>query len=99
MDLLGRNVFEKADGITATEEWLEKVGMRLRLRDLGCELEHAEDIAKITVQTFRNLRLHPRTQKNPEKAVPAGLLVTPRRKAGISGVVEGIRSEAETVLA
>ena len=26
------------------EEWLEEAGMRLRLRDLGCELERAEDI-------------------------------------------------------
>ncbi len=60
LDLLARNVFEKTDGIKATEEWLEKVGMKLRLRDLGCELEHAEEIAKITVKTFRNLKLHPR---------------------------------------
>ena len=61
LNLLARNVFEKTDGIQATEEWLEKVGMRLKLRDLGCELERAQDIANITVQTFRNLRLHPRT--------------------------------------
>ncbi|MFC1947669.1 iron-containing alcohol dehydrogenase [Chloroflexota bacterium] len=59
--LLARNVFEKTDGIRATEEWLEQVGMRLSLRDLGCELERAEEIANITVNTFRNLRLHPRT--------------------------------------
>ena len=60
LDLLARNVFEKADGIKATEEWLDKIGMRLRLRDLGCELERAEEIAAITVKTFRNIRLHPR---------------------------------------
>ena len=60
LDLLARNVFEKADGIRATEEWFERVGMRLRLRDLGCELERAEEIADITVKTFRNIRLHPR---------------------------------------
>ena len=61
LDRLAGNVFEKTNGIRATEEWLEKVGMRLRLRDLGCELERAEEIANITVKTFRNLRLHPRT--------------------------------------
>jgi alcohol dehydrogenase YqhD (iron-dependent ADH family) len=61
LDLLARNVFGKADGIRATEEWLEQTGMRLRLRDLGCELKRAEEIANITVKTFRNLRLHPRT--------------------------------------
>ena len=60
LDLLARNVFDKADGIKATEEWLESVGMRLKLRDLGCELERTEEIANITVKTFRNLRLHPR---------------------------------------
>ena len=61
LDLLARNVFEKSDGIKATEKWLEKVGMRLRLRDLGCELQKADEIANITVKTFRNLRLHPTT--------------------------------------
>ncbi|UCD08050.1 MAG: iron-containing alcohol dehydrogenase, partial [Dehalococcoidales bacterium] len=61
IDLLARNVFGKTDGIKATEEWLEQVGMRLRLRDLGCELERAEEIANNTVNTFRNLPLHPRT--------------------------------------
>ena len=29
---LGRNVFDQTDGIEATEEWLEKIGMKLRLR-------------------------------------------------------------------
>jgi len=61
LDLLAKNVFGKTDGIKATEEWLERVGMKLRLHDLGCELEKAENIADITVKTFRNLRLHPRT--------------------------------------
>ena len=61
LDLLGKNVFGKVDGILATEEWLEEVGMKPRLRDLGCELERAEEIAEITVKTFHRLRLHPRT--------------------------------------
>ena len=61
LDLLGKNVFGKADGILATEEWLEEVGMKLRLRDLGCELERADEIADITVRTSGRLQLHPRT--------------------------------------
>lgn len=61
LDLLGKNVFGKADGILATEEWLEEVGMKLRLRDLGCKLEHAEEIADIALRDARRLRMHPRT--------------------------------------
>ena len=61
LDLLGKNVFGKADGILATEEWLDEVGMKLRLRDLGCELERADEIADITLKTFPRLNLHPRT--------------------------------------
>jgi len=60
LDLLGKNVFGKADGILATEEWLERVGMKLRLRDLGCKLEHAEEIADIAVRTSSRLQMHPR---------------------------------------
>ena len=60
-DLLGKNVFGKVDGILATEEWLESVGMRLRLRDLGCELEHADEIAELAVESSPWLSRHPRT--------------------------------------
>ena len=60
-DLLGKNVFDKPDGILATEEWLESVGMRLRLRDLGCELEHADEIAELAVESSPWLSRHPRT--------------------------------------
>jgi alcohol dehydrogenase YqhD (iron-dependent ADH family) len=60
LDLLGKNVFGKADGVLATEEWLEEVGMRLSLRNLGCELEAADEIAKIAVNTSPRFRLHPR---------------------------------------
>ena len=60
-ELLGNNVFGKADGIIATEEWLESVGMRLRLRDLGCELERAEEIAQLAVRSSPGLSRHPRT--------------------------------------
>ena len=61
-DSLGKNVFGKEDGILATEEWLESVGMRLRLRDLGCELEHAEEIAELAIKSTPGLsRGHPGT--------------------------------------
>lgn len=60
-DSLGKNVFDKADGIVATEEWLESVAMRLRLRDLGCEFERAEEIAKLAVVSSPWLAAHPRT--------------------------------------
>jgi len=50
-DLLGQNVFGKKDGIQATEEWLQTVGIRLRLRDLGCELERADEIAELAIQS------------------------------------------------
>jgi len=35
--------------------------MKLRLRELGCKLEHAEEIADITIRTSNRLHLHPRT--------------------------------------
>ena len=51
-ELLGRNVFGKTDGIAAFEEWLDEVGMKLRLRDLGCELEKADEIADIALKVW-----------------------------------------------
>ena len=42
---LGKNVFGKKDGLKATEQFLDSIGMRLRLGDLGCKLE---DIPIIT---------------------------------------------------
>lgn len=60
-DLLGKNVFGKEDGILATEEWLESVGMNLRLRDLGCELERAEEIAELAIASSPWLSTHPVT--------------------------------------
>ncbi len=58
-ELLGRNVFGEKDGIVATEEWLESVGMRLRLRDLGCELERAEEIAELVIKSSPWISMHP----------------------------------------
>jgi len=41
---LGKNVFGKKDGLKATEQFLESIGMRLRLGDLGCKIgRHAID--------------------------------------------------------
>ncbi len=54
-DLLGQNVFGKKDGIQATEEWLQSAGLRLRLRDMGCELERADEIAELAVQSTPGL--------------------------------------------
>ncbi|MFC1949130.1 iron-containing alcohol dehydrogenase [Chloroflexota bacterium] len=59
LDMLGKNVFGKSDGIKAFEEWLEEVGMRVRLRDMGCEPEAADEIADLTIRTFPALNLHP----------------------------------------
>ena len=54
-DLLGQNVFGEKDGIRATEDWLQSVGMRLRLRDMGCELERADEIAELAIQSTPGL--------------------------------------------
>lgn len=54
----GRNVFGKDDGIAAFEEWLDRVGMKLRLRDLGCDLERADEIAKIALNIW-DYQAHP----------------------------------------
>lgn len=51
IDAIGNKVFGEADGIKATEEWLESIGMKLRLRDLGCKLEDAEEVANIVLRT------------------------------------------------
>ncbi len=55
LNLLGQNVFDKKDEIRATEEWLQSVGMRIRLRDMGCELERADEIAELAIQSTPGL--------------------------------------------
>ena len=57
---LGRNVFGEEDGIVATEKWLEKVGMKLRLRDFGIEPERFEEIAAGCIRTDPRTKAHPR---------------------------------------
>jgi alcohol dehydrogenase len=58
LESLGRNVFGKGDGISAFEEWLDRTGMRLRLRDLGCELDTADTIAEIALKVW-DFQTHP----------------------------------------
>ena len=57
---LGKNVFGEEDGIAATERWLEKVGMKLRLRDLGIKPELFEKIATNCIRTDARTKTHPR---------------------------------------
>lgn len=56
---LGTNVFGGKDAITSLEEWLESVGMKLRLSDLGFELDRATEIAGLAVKASVSLRYNP----------------------------------------
>jgi alcohol dehydrogenase class IV len=57
---LGKNVFNQADAILATNKWLERVGMKLRLSALGIKLERLEELANCAVKTAPWLKHHPR---------------------------------------
>ena len=57
---LGEKVFNQVDGILATEQWLERVGMKLRLSALGIESERLEELATCAVRTAPWLKHHPR---------------------------------------
>jgi len=57
---LGGNVLGAEDGIAATEKWLEKVGMRLRLSDLGIEPQRYAEMAASAIRTAPWLKYHPR---------------------------------------
>lgn len=57
---LGKNVFDEEDGVAAIERWLEKIGMKLRLRDFGAEPESFEEIASHCVRTDSRSKAHPR---------------------------------------
>jgi hypothetical protein len=50
-DLLGKNVFGKKDGLKATEQFLDDIGMRLRLGDLGCKIEDESIITDLVVKS------------------------------------------------
>jgi alcohol dehydrogenase YqhD (iron-dependent ADH family) len=56
--LLGANVFGKTDGIPAFEEWLSEIGMKLRLRDLGCQIETSDRIAELALKIW-DFQPHP----------------------------------------
>ena len=58
--LLAKNVFGKDDAIKATEEWLEKVNMRHRLRDFGVEPEKFEAMADSAIRMGYDTDKHPR---------------------------------------
>jgi alcohol dehydrogenase class IV len=58
---LAQNVFAEEDGIAAMERWLDEIGMRLRLRDLGIEPERFEEIAAGCIRTDARTKAHPRT--------------------------------------
>jgi alcohol dehydrogenase YqhD (iron-dependent ADH family) len=48
---LGKNVFGKKDGLQATEEFLDGIGMRLHLGDLGCKLEDEKLITELVIKS------------------------------------------------
>ncbi|MGP8080623.1 MAG: iron-containing alcohol dehydrogenase [Dehalococcoidales bacterium] len=48
---MGNNVFGEKDGIIALEKWLQSVGMRLRLGDIGCEIEKTEMITDLVLRS------------------------------------------------
>jgi hypothetical protein len=56
---LGRKVFARPDGILATEGWLEKVGMKLRLRELGIEAGRIREMADSALRTTPSLGSSP----------------------------------------
>jgi alcohol dehydrogenase YqhD (iron-dependent ADH family) len=56
---LGKKVFGADNGLKAIEEFLDSVGMRLRLRDLGCKLADAEVIADLAIKSSPMLTTHP----------------------------------------
>lgn len=57
---LGKNVFGEEDGIVATERWMDRVGMKLRLGDLGIEPGLFEEMAAGCIRTDARTKAHPR---------------------------------------
>lgn len=58
-DKLGQSVFGLSDGIQGTEAFLAEIGMRVRLGDIGCEKEKAEEIADLAIVSSPWLSAHP----------------------------------------
>jgi alcohol dehydrogenase len=49
---LGKNVFGKKDGLKATEQFLDSIGMRLHLGDLGCKQEDTQMITDLVIKSY-----------------------------------------------
>jgi alcohol dehydrogenase YqhD (iron-dependent ADH family) len=62
--MLGERVFGEPDGIAATEKWLQKIGMRIRLRDLGVKESDFDKLVDNTMKTGYWVQLHPRPFDN-----------------------------------
>jgi alcohol dehydrogenase class IV len=58
-EVLGRNVFGRPDGIHATGQWLQKMGMNKGLGELGIESERIGEMADCAVRTAPWLNKHP----------------------------------------
>ena len=63
--MFARNVFGRTDvdGATACEDWLQSVGMKLRLRDLGFDISLADEVGAVALR-------QPRTKNNPVPLTP-----------------------------
>jgi hypothetical protein len=63
--MFAQNVFGRTDvdGATACEDWLQSIGMKLRLRDLGFDLAYADEVGAIALK-------QPRTKNNPVPLTP-----------------------------
>jgi len=59
-EMFARNVFgrEDGDGTAALEDWLDSIGLKFRLRDLGFDMKYAERIAEMALK-------QPRTHGHP----------------------------------
>lgn len=62
---LGKNVFNEPDGIAATEKWLKKVGMNLKLHDLGVKEADFDKLAENAVKTGFWVKFNPTPLDKP----------------------------------
>jgi len=58
--LLGKNVFGESDGLAATEKWLKKVNMHIKLRSLGVKEADFEKLADNAIKTAPWVKFNPR---------------------------------------
>lgn len=57
--MLGQRVFNESDGIIATEKWLRKVGMSIKLKDLGVKEADFDKLANNAIRTAPWIKYHP----------------------------------------